>query len=186
MTVQTRLMTVEEFEQFSDAPENSDRRFELIDGEIVEKMPTEEHAVIAATISGFIWSYLRANELGGRVAVEPRHRVPEDDYNARLPDIAFTSKERALPLVKKGSVPQMPDFAVEIKSPDDSYAKLRKKAAYYLQNGTRLVWLVYPEKRLVEVYRSESNSEILTAEDTLDGGEVLPNFTLPVKDIFVE
>ena len=77
----------------------------------------------------------------------------------------------------------MPDLAVEVKSPDDSLSKLREKAAYYLANGTLLAWLVYPKKRLVIVLTPDSE-EILTEDDTLDGGDVLPGFTLPVRDIF--
>jgi Uma2 family endonuclease len=87
--------------------------------------------------------------------------------------------------VKKGSVPEMPDLAVEVKSPDDSLKLLRDKAHYYLANGTRLVWLVIPEKRLVEVYTPD-DEQILTEEDTLSGEDVLPGFTLPVRDIFAD
>ena len=79
--------------------------------------------------------------------------MPHDRHNARLPDIAFTSRERALPIVSKGAVQQMPDSAIEIQSPNDSLKKLRAKATYYLANGARLVWLVLTEKRLVEIYR---------------------------------
>lgn len=182
---QTKTYTVEEFERFLALPENADRLFELIDGEIVEKMPTEEHGLIQVNVAAELRNYAKPRELG-RVTVEPRHQTPEDRYNSRLPDIAFTSKERALPLVTKGAVPQLPDLAVEIQSPDDSLRKMRAKAAYYLANGSRLVWLVLPEKRLVEVYRADGEVDILTENDTLDGGDVLPGFTLPVQEIFAE
>jgi Uma2 family endonuclease len=178
--------TVEEFEAFADAPENADRLFELIDGEIVEKVPTELHAVIAARISGELYIYLKLNPSAGRIAVEPRHKMPNDAHNSRLPDVAFTSAERALPIVKRGSVPQMPDLAIEIKSPDDSYTRMRKKAEYYLANGVRLVWLVFPEKQFVEVYRPDMDLDIKMLNETLDGADVLPGFTLAVKDIFAE
>lgn len=168
---QTRTYTIEEFEQFIALPENADRRFELIDGEIVEKVPTEEHGVIAARI--LMW--LERLGLLGRVAVEPRHRMPEDRRNSRIPDVAYTSAERVLPLTRKGAVPQMPDLAVEIKSPDDSVNLLRSKAIYYLANGARMAWLIYPEQRLVD------NEE---RHDSVDGGDVLPRFTLTLRDIF--
>lgn len=179
-----RLVTVAEFEEFSDQEENQDRRFELIDGEIVEKMPTEEHGIIVLRIGSRLLIFVEARGLG-RVAVEPRHRVPDDEHNARLPDIAFTSASRVLPVTRRGSVPQMPDLVVEVKSPDDTYARMRKKAAYYLEHGSRLVWLVYPEKQLVEVYRSGTDSEILNIDDVLTGHDVLPGFELPINDIFV-
>ncbi len=87
-------------------------------------------------------------------------------------------------MVTKGAVPRFPDLAVEVKSPGDSYRQMREKAAYYLANGTKLVWLVYPEKRLVEVYRADGDIQILTGDDTLDGGDVLPGFSMTVSDIF--
>lgn len=78
----------------------------------------------------------------------------------------------------------MPDLAVEIQSPDDRPMSLRKKAAYYIANGTRLVWLVLLEKRQVEVYRPGEKVVGLTEDDTLDGGDVLPRFSVLVRDIF--
>lgn len=62
---------------------------------------------------------------------------------------------------------------------------MREKADYYLANGVRLVWLVYPEKHLVVVHTPDTE-DILTENDTLDGGDVLPGFKLPVRDIFTK
>src|SRR5664279_2893202 len=112
MAVQkTAPYTIEDYERFIALPENSDRLFELIDGEIVEKMPTEQHGLIQVNLASHIWNYNRQHNLG-RVTSEPRHQTPDNRYNSRLPDIAFTSKERALPLVTQGGVPQMPDLVV--------------------------------------------------------------------------
>lgn len=181
----TKQYTVEDFERYIALPENSDRLLELINGEIVEKVPTELHGLIQVNIATELRNYTKPRTLG-RVTAEPRHQTPDDRYNSRLPDIAFTSKERALPLVTRGAVQQMPDLAVEIKSPDDSLRKMREKAAYYLANGTHLVWIVLPEKRLVEIYRANDEVDVLTENDSLDGEDVLPGFTLPVRDIFAE
>lgn len=184
MALQKAGISVAEFEQFIARPENADRRFELINGEIVEKMPTEEHGLIVGRIYGEIYIFLKSNPVG-RLAVEVRHQVPGDNQNAPLPDISFTRSERTLPVVKRGAVPQMPDLAVEVKSPDDSLQELRDKAAYYLANGTRMVWLALPHKRLVEVYTQEG-PDILTTDDALDGGELLPGFSLPLRDLFAD
>lgn len=182
-TPKEHLVSVDEFEEILELPKNSDRLLELIDGEIVEKMPTEEHGVIARNISFALTAYNRQHKLG-RVGVEVRQRLPHEKLNSRMPDISFSMAQR--PLVRRGGVPEVPDLAVEIKSPSDSIRKLRAKAAYYLENGTRLVWLVYPEKRLVEAYRLDGDVEILLEGDTLDGGEVLPGFTLLVADVFAD
>jgi Uma2 family endonuclease len=182
MAIQPKLCTVAEFEQFIALPEHRDRFFELIHGEIVEKVPTEEHGLIAGNIYGFLWQYTRQSGIG-RAGIEVRVRAPEDDYNSRQPDLAvFTDTTR--PVVTRGAVLQMPDVVVEVKSPDDTYASMRERAAYYLEHGARLVWLIYPAKSLVEVYRQGADSDILTSADTLQGEAVLPGFALPVQEIF--
>ncbi len=175
--------TVEEFERFLRLPENLDRLFELINGEIIEKMPTEEHGLVAVNLVIALGSFVKAHKLG-RVGVEVRHRLPQDNRNSRMPDVSFTSARR--PLVKVGSVPQMPELAIEIQSPDDTIKQLRAKAAYYLANGARLVWLIYPRKRLIEVYSLDSDVEILLESDLLTGADVVPDFSMPVADVFAD
>jgi Uma2 family endonuclease len=76
--------------------------------------------------------------------------------------------------VKEGGVPEMPDLAVEIKSPDDSVRQMRDKAAYYLANGAEMVWLVFPAQRLVEVYTPDDEVQILVEGDVLTAGDLLP------------
>lgn len=183
MTQRERLLTIEDFEAFIARPENANRRFELIYGEIIESVPTEEHGVIALRIGSRILIFVELHDLG-RAGVEIRYRLPDDPHNARLPDISFTGKARALPLVRQGAVPQMPDLAVEIASPDDDLDNLRKKIAYYLENGTKLAWLVLPEQQQVEIYRADAERVTLGIEDTLDGGAVLPGFRLSIRYIF--
>jgi Uma2 family endonuclease len=182
MVTQDKLVTVNEFETFIARSENVDRRFELIHGEIVEKMPTQEHAFIIQVITGEIYIYLKTSPIG-RGMVEARYGLPNDKHNDRMPDFSFVS-DPTRQLVRKGSAPYMPDLAVEVKSPDDTYKRMREKAEYYIANGCRLVWLIFPEKRLVEVYYPNADIEILMENDSLDGHDVLPGFTLPIHELF--
>ena len=182
MVIQPKLYTVAEFERFLTLPENGDRYFELIHGEIVEKVPTEEHGLITGNIYSFLWSYTRQSGVG-RAVIEVRVRMLEDEYNNRQPDLAFFA-DTTRPVVKRGPVLQMPDLVIEVKSPDDTYKSMRERAEYYLVHGTKLVWLVYPDKRLVEVYRQDADSDLLTADDVLQSNDVLPGFTLSVHEIF--
>lgn len=176
----TRAITLVEFERFAET--DDDRRFELIHGEVVEKLPTEEHGVVVARLVARLLLHVEAHDLG-RVAVEARHRIPDDDHNSRIPDLVFTCKERLLPLTKKGSVPQMPDLAVEVQSPGQSEKRMADKADYYLQNGARMVWLLYPQKGIVEVLTADDR-KLLVETDMLDGGDVLPGFALDVAYLF--
>jgi Uma2 family endonuclease len=179
---QSRLYTVDEFEQYADSPENSERLLELIDGEIVEKMPNEEHGMVSINLTTPLDIFIRKNK-SGRLVVEVRYRAPGDTRNACIPDIAFRAGNK--PLVKRGSVPELPDLAVEIKSPDDSLKAVREKVRYYLANGVRLVWLVLPAQKVIEVY-TPSEEFILTEADTLSGGDVLPGFALSVREVFAD
>jgi Uma2 family endonuclease len=187
VAVQHRLYTVSDYEAWVNLPENADRRFELIHGEIVEKVPTEEHALIAAMIAHLILSYILPRNLG-RVGVEPRHQMELDAHNARLPDVTFTSTERAGSVVTKGAIFYMPDLAIEVQSPDDRPREMRQKADYYLRNGTRLVWLVYPPSRSAEVCTLTSDGilhiQTVDAEGTLVGQDVIPGLSIPVREIF--
>ena len=183
MAIEHRLYTVTEFEQIADSAENANRLLELVNGEIVEKpMPTEDHGLITTNLILALGNFAHPRKLG-RVVGEVRYRKPKDEHNARIPDIAFSSTKR--PLVKQGSVPEMPDLAVEVLSPHQSLKELREKARYFLANGTRLFWLVNPEKRLVEVYAAD-DEQVLNDGDTLSGGEVLPGFAMPVADVFAD
>ena len=178
-----RQYTVGEVERDDLSPENSKRLFELIHGEVYEKMPTQQHGLIASNINLELALYARQTKTG-RPGIEVRHQIPEDKRNSRLPDVSFVCTKG--PLVEHGSVVGMPDLAVEIKSPTDTITEMRETAAYYVANGSRLVWLVYPNYRLVEVYRPAADVEILGEDDTLTGGDVLPGFTLSVRMLFAD
>lgn len=180
MNVQLAKITVEEFEQFLRTPTHTHEAYELIEGTIAEKMPTEEHGQIVLIIGAAILAYLKANPIG-RVGVEVRHRVIDDLYNDRLPDLSVRITDG--PAITQGAVPGMPDLAVEVQSPDDTLKQLSDKAAYYLANGSRAVWLVYTEKRLVEVLTASSR-QLLGIGETVKGGDILAGFNLPVSEIF--
>src|SRR5499433_3104155 len=183
MTVEHKLMTGETFGQF--LATHRDGLYELIHGEIVEKVPTQEHAKIAGIILGELYLYLKQHpEIKAHLGPEVRYRPEGDLYNDRLPDVSVRLSDQ--PPVRRGAVPGMPDLAVEIKSPDDTYMSMRDKAEYYVQHGCAMVWLIYPEKRIVEVHQPNHDIDLLVAGDTLGGGDVLPGFTLAVEKVFGE
>lgn len=180
MVVQQKLMTVQEFEQFANAPENVDRRFELINGEIVEKLPNVIHAAIIGLLATILNNFQAGRRLGW-VLVEARYELPHDEHNSKIPDLSFIANPDLE--MMEGAIPFMPDLAVEVQSPGQGPKLMGEKAAYYLANGSRLVWLIYPDKRLIEVLTPDDRV-FLTEEDTLGGGDVLPGFSVVVRDIF--
>src|SRR4051812_19705973 len=124
MAVSERLYSVEEFDEFNARSENRDRLLELFQGEIIEKMPTQEHDDIALRFGSSLRAFIVPRKLG-RVGIEINHRMPNDTRNSLLPDISFVAGQK--PIVTEGSVPQIPDLAVEIRSPNDSLKSLRDK-----------------------------------------------------------
>lgn len=186
MVVQRKLLTVDEFWHLLDLPENQERRLELVDGEIVEVSPKLGHGRKGSVIFLAMGKYLEDHPIG-EIMFEVDFYIPDDPHNTRRPDISFLTNEHSEGLDEEEAVPLMPDLAIEIKSPSNYYTGkegLREKAAYYLENGSRLVWLVDPDKQQVEVYALSRGVVTLTVKDMLDGGDVLPGFTLPVRDIF--
>lgn len=181
VTSERTLLTVDEFEAFINLPENREGLFELINGEVVEKVVTHEHGLLVIFIGRKIGNYLEERDIG-EIGTEISHRVPTDNLNERLPDLAiYLDTSRSAP--KKGAVPYLPEMAIEVKSPNDTYKELREKARYYLANATKLVWLVIPEKRLIEFYTVDEEG-VFTTDDTLTAPDLLPDFTLPVRAIF--
>jgi Uma2 family endonuclease len=84
-----------------------------------------------------------------------------------IPDVSVHLTEE--PAVARGAVSGMPDLAVEIKSPTNTIIELREKVTYYLENGCRMVWIVYPDKHFVEIYQLEQDIEILITGKIIKG-----------------
>lgn len=181
--VQNQRYTVAEFEQFCRLPENQDRLFELIQGTIVEKLPTEADSFLLGNIGCALGYYVKQTKTG-RIGYHVDHCLPHDSYNLRMPDLSLNQVRR--PLITEGCVPDMPALAIEIQLPDVLVEQMRAKAAYYLANGSRLVWLVYPRKHFIEVYCPDADVELLFEGDMLTGGDVLPGFALPVAEVFAD
>jgi Uma2 family endonuclease len=182
MTNQERLYTAEEFEQFINLPENQERWFELIDGEIVEVPSNALSSKIAIIIAAALLMFVRPRKLGHVTGEQGGYVVGGERY---APDVAYISKERQPDLADDTYNPNAPDLAVEVISSNRSseLASLRVKISNYLAAGT-VVWVVNPKTKRVEVHIHGRTVKTFREQDILDGGDVLPGFTLPVKDIF--
>jgi Uma2 family endonuclease len=183
--VATRLMTAEDLEAMGSAAE---KRYELIDGVLVEVEGVGgRHGGINTEI---VFALRLASDNGrlGRVfSADTRFVIKRHPDIVQMPDVSFIRAER-LPAVGlwEGIVPIVPDLAVEIASPSDSGAEVRRKAQRYLDANVPLVWIVWPRQRAVSVLRPGQPERLLTEHDELDGGDVIDGFRLPVATIFVD
>jgi Uma2 family endonuclease len=182
MTIQERILTVEEFEAFTELPENVDSLFEFIGGELVEVPSNPQVSKLATRVSLYIGMYLLKNNIGHLTGEAGGYIVSGERY---APDVAFIAYEKQPELAATGYNPNPPDLAVEIISSNrsDERDKLRIKVTNYLAAGT-VVWVVEPEHKRVEVHIVGEPVKIYREKDTISGGQVLPDFELKVADIF--
>ncbi len=178
----TTKTPVDEFDHFVQLPENADRLFEFVGGEIVEVPSNPYASKISQIISGEIYLYLKSNNLGHLTGEAGGYMVSGERY---APDVAFISRIKQPRLVSEGYNPNPPDLAVEVDIPStySTQRNLFTKTVNYLAAGT-VVWIVLPERKEVEVFVPGQPKRTLVINDVLDGGDVLPGFQLAVKDIF--
>src|SRR5579871_3418162 len=171
MAVDKQLYTLDEYHAFMDRPENQDRIFELIDGELIEKMPSFTPSQIAMEIVFFFKLYLREHPLGYITGPDGGYMI--NDGDVLIPDVGYITKTR-LPETPDREALVPPDLAVEVKSPTDRKRQMHRKAERYLEAGTKIVWLVFPEDQVVEVYVGDEDIKTVGMDGMLDGGDVLP------------
>ena len=179
--VTTRHLTIEEFETMP-----LEGRWELIDGEPVEMAPaSDEPSSTAAAIGGLLYLHVRAGKLGRVYSADGGFALFPDRDTILVPDAAFVTAERAPQGEARKKFPRLPpDLAVEVLSPSDRIAEALAKVAVYLEAGVRLVWLVDPAAQTVTVFRPDDTPLRLGADDVLDGGAVLPGFSVSISEIF--
>jgi Uma2 family endonuclease len=180
-TFQERTYTVEEFEEFVLLPENADKLYEYIGGEIFEVPSNVYVSNIAGLIITYINMYLFTNDIGRTTTEAGGYKVFGERY---APDVAFISYEKQPELPKQGYCPNPPDLAVEVMSSErkSESEQMVIKVANYLAAGT-VVWIVRPEKKTVEVYQPGKPVITLHENDMLDGGDVLPGLSIKLSKI---
>ena len=188
MAIQEKLYTVDDVWRLSQLPENELKHYYLMDGELFWEMPAGYlHGRLEIIIGHYLLIYAEEHDLG-EVTGEVGYYPPDDRRTLLAPDVAFISKNAAPVDTHEKFVPRMPDLAVEISSPSNTVAELRRKAAVYLANGTELVWLVLPEQAGVEVWRAgpdgEPVTEFVARGSSLTGEPVLPGFSLNLQRLF--
>jgi Uma2 family endonuclease len=182
MTTTTRLMTADELLTLP----RGRFRYELIKGELITMSPGGgEHGAIMANLTGLLYQHVRANKLGTIFGAETGFKLESDPDTVRAPDVSFVRRARIeREGIAKAYPVGSPDLAVEVLSPDDSPRKVEKKTGDWLAGGAREVWNVNPKQRTVTVHRSTADATVLSENDELDGGALVPGFRCRVSEIF--
>jgi Uma2 family endonuclease len=159
------------------------RFFELVDGVLVEKIMGHPESRIAAALILALGKYLEQNDIGTVSGEGGMFRFPAN--LVRIPDVAFARWDRFTDEDFEEAVPEIvPDLAVEVLSEGNTPGEMSRKLREYFHAGVRLVWFVDPRTKAVTVFTSPSRSKVISATGTLDGGKVLPGFSLPVASLF--
>ncbi len=178
MTVQT-LVTADDLACLSDG-----ERYELVRGELRHMSPVgRPHGKFATRLARHLDVFVEAHDLG-EVHVETGFYLEQSPDTVRAPDVAFISKERLATQSEEGFFTVAPDLAVEIVSPGETADEVQEKVELYLAHGARLVWVLYPHRKMVVVQRADGTAQRLRAGDTLDGEDVLPGFRLALAELF--
>lgn len=183
MSVKQRLVTAEELR---DMPEVPGKRFELIDGAVVE-MPGAgaEHLWIAFVLAQLLNNFARQHHLGFAVPDGLSYVLRRNPDKVRIPDVSFVA---GVDVVRDG-LPKShwegpPTLAVEVVLPNDRAVKIDERVQDYLAAGTRQVWVLRPNRRAASVYFPEADTRELVPDAILDGCDVLPGFSVRVGDLF--
>jgi Uma2 family endonuclease len=166
--------------------ERHDRLCELIDGTLVEKALGWQEAYLAACITTILNNFVQPRKLGLVFGPDGMFRLQLEQI--RIPDVAFISNGRyAGRILQPGAFWELGcDLAVEVNSPSNTRREMERKLSDYFGAGVGAVWLVYLKTREVVVYTSPNNSVTLRGDDMLDGGAVLPGFSVPIAQLFAE
>ena len=159
--------------------------YEVVDGQLVETSPMGAYPNKLATTLGIHLGSFLLSRPSGQLVIEALFRF--DRRNQKRPDVAFVSHERwpegrRAPDGDPWDV--IPDLAIEVVSKSDPAWDVLAKVHFYLKAGVRSVWLVYPNEDVVHVFDSFTRIQVLTRDDVLDGGEIIPGFRLPLASLF--
>jgi Uma2 family endonuclease len=177
--ISNKTSTYTEFEAFIQLPENEDRLFEFINGEVIEKVPgrtrNSEYGHIIATA---VRIFCLANNIPCRTS--GGDGAYDINRNVVAPDFAY----KRTPTSDNYPDPEPPLWAVEIISPTDKAKDIRAKRRIYQAAGI-LLWEMYPEDKTIDVYLPGQSDRVeYGINDVLNAGDVLPGFELLVKEIF--
>ena len=183
MSVATQLMTADELLAH---PRDGVRR-ELVEGELIEMQAAGFlHGVTGNYLNAELTVFVRQHDLGVVTLAETGFKVATNPDTILAPDAGFVAKSRLPADLSSlvGFFDGAPDLAVEVVSPSDTYGEVETKVARYLEAGTRLVWIVRPQQKRVEVHRADGTSALLSEGETLNGEGVVTGFELPIARVF--
>jgi Uma2 family endonuclease len=184
VSVQQR-MTAEEFFEWCSRPENRDRHFELVRGEVVEvSRPGERHGFVCLNVGAILRNYTFQRRKGYALGNDTGVILERDPDTVRGPDVVLYDEARRYGELSAGYCERPPTLAVEVLSPNDMWGKVNRRIAQFLGQGVAVVWVVDPEGQSVTVHRANQLPQVFEGNDELIGDPEMPGFRCRVADLF--
>jgi Uma2 family endonuclease len=175
-----RKVTLQEYERL---PEDSPSRIELSRGLLVrEPRPGPLHQRVVSNLHYVLRKFIQSNPTGS-VELETEFLLPIEPLTIRAPDLAFIRLERLPAELPPSRWPFAPDLAIEVVSPSNRLSAMQEKIIDYFDAGTTLVWVIDPKSRTAMAYRSAGDVTLLREGDILEGGDVLPGFSIRIREL---
>jgi Uma2 family endonuclease len=166
-------------------PEGDDRRFELIDGELILALsPVTQHQRISRNLVEILIGFVRTQSLG-ELFYAPMD-VVLSEYDVFQSDILFISRNR-IHIIGENNIQGAPDLVIEILSPSTESRDRGIKLEQYLRYGVREYWIIDPQDKTLEVLRA-SDTEFETVrvypEGTTATSPILEGIQVEVEKLF--
>ena len=170
-----------------------DQPGEIVDGVFVPKYRDGEvtgtgfaHGIVSIEIALLLGAHVKAGRLGRVLAAETAFRLRRNPDVVRCPDVAFVAAARLTAGIPRGAFEGAPDLAVEVLSPTNTVPEMNRKLVDYLRYGVRSVWVIDPDARTVAVHPAGALPRWHQGDDVLDGGDVLPGFSVVTSAVFAD
>ena len=182
------LISAEEFLRMP-----NQKGFELIDGEIVachgepgESRVSSLSSWVGGELFAQIHAFCKGKEIGWVFPADSGFQCfPDRPKNVRKPDLSFVkSGDMTWDQITDGWLKVVPNLVVEVVSPNDRASKLERKIERFLQAGVPLLWIIYPDVRIVRIIRGDGSTANLRDGDEISGEDVIPGCSCPVASIF--
>ena len=184
-SVLTKLMTAEEFYDWTHRPENRDKHFELEEGKVVEvSRPGDRHGTVCGLAAFILIGYTRAIKKGHVTTNDTGIVLARDPDTVRGADVALYLEKVKFKQLKIKYEDRLPKLIVEVLSPNDHRGKILKRIAKFLQKGVAMAWLLDPEEETLTIFMPNREPVVLERDEEVAGLKLLPDFRCKVADFF--
>jgi Uma2 family endonuclease len=186
----TKLLSLSEFIEIYER----EGAFEIINGERRKLVPTVAiHVWVIRALFRILDAFCRKEQLGEVLQEMPYVLIYDSNWvkGSRVPDLMFFTQERWQKYTKadpdwlKKPAVIVPDMVVEVISANDRYSEINEKVRIYEDDKVKLIWVIDPEKKTVDVYE-DGKRLALSEKDSLTGGSVLPKLSIKLAEFFAE